>query len=79
MLTVYSLLQVRTVSANYVMKCDDDTFARVDAVVNIAKKVEKSRSLYIGNINYHHKPLRTGKWAVTYKVLLKCLLFPSHR
>ncbi|KAK6153357.1 hypothetical protein DH2020_012996 [Rehmannia glutinosa] len=56
---------VRTVSANYVMKGDDDTFVRVDAIINEAKKVKEDKSLYIGNMNYHHKPLRSGKWAVT--------------
>ncbi|KAG7951677.1 hypothetical protein I3843_12G019700 [Carya illinoinensis] len=58
---------VRTVSAKYIMKCDDDTFVRVDAVFNEAKKVPEGRSLYIGNINYYHKPLRYGKWAVAYE------------
>lgn len=58
---------VRTVSVKYIMKCDDDTFVRVDAVFNEAKKVPEGRSLYIGNINYYHKPLRYGKWAVTYE------------
>jgi hypothetical protein len=50
------------------MKCDDDTFVRVDAVIKEARKVDEDRSLYIGNMNYHHKPLRYGKWAVTYEV-----------
>ena len=56
------------VAAKYIMKCDDDTFVRVDAVINEAKKVHEDRSFYIGNINYYHKPLRYGKWAVTYEV-----------
>lgn len=51
------------------MKCDDDTFVRVDTVLKEAHKVGEDKSLYIGNINYHHKPLRYGKWAVTYEVL----------
>lgn len=50
------------------MKCDDDTFVRVDAVLSEAQKIPQDRSFYVGNINYHHKPLRTGKWAVTYEV-----------
>ncbi|KAK6920795.1 Galectin, carbohydrate recognition domain [Dillenia turbinata] len=58
---------VRVVSAKYIMKCDDDTFVRVDASINEAKKAAHGKSLYIGNINYHHKPLRYGKWAVTYE------------
>ncbi|TKY55140.1 beta-1,3-galactosyltransferase 19 [Spatholobus suberectus] len=58
---------VRTVSAEYIMKGDDDTFVEVDAVMNVARNVPNSMSFYIGNINYRHKPLRCGKWAVTYE------------
>lgn len=58
---------IRTVSTQNIMKCDDDTFVRVDAVIKEAKKVRDGRSLYVGNINYYHKPLRYGKWAVTYE------------
>ncbi|XP_034673968.1 hydroxyproline O-galactosyltransferase GALT6 [Vitis riparia] len=58
---------VRTVSAKYIMKCDDDTFVRVDAVLDEARKVPDGSSLYVGNMNYYHKPLRYGKWAVTYE------------
>lgn len=50
------------------MKCDDDTFVRVDAVLNEANKIGDGKSLYVGNINYYHKPLRYGKWSVTYEV-----------
>nr|GMD25840.1 hydroxyproline O-galactosyltransferase GALT6-like [Ipomoea batatas] len=58
---------VRTVASKHIMKCDDDTFVRIDAVMNEVKKIRHGRSLYIGNINYYHKPLRNGKWAVTYE------------
>ncbi|XP_024963464.1 hydroxyproline O-galactosyltransferase GALT6-like [Cynara cardunculus var. scolymus] len=58
---------VRTASAKYIMKCDDDTFVRVDAVLTAANKIDDRKSLYLGNINYYHKPLRYGKWAVTYE------------
>ncbi|BAT79589.1 hypothetical protein LR48_Vigan04g056300 [Vigna angularis] len=58
---------VHTVSAKYIMKGDDDTFVRVDAVISEARKVPDDTSFYIGNINYYHKPLRYGKWAVTYE------------
>ncbi|KAL5761897.1 hypothetical protein ACOSP7_018161 [Xanthoceras sorbifolium] len=58
---------VRTVATEYIMKCDDDTFVRVDAVIKEAKKVHENKSLYVGNMNYYHKPLRCGKWAVTYE------------
>ncbi|XP_012847453.1 PREDICTED: probable beta-1,3-galactosyltransferase 19 [Erythranthe guttata] len=58
---------VRTVAAKYIMKCDDDTFVRIDAVITELNKIESGRSFYVGNINYYHKPLRHGKWAVTYE------------
>ncbi|CAK7322911.1 unnamed protein product [Dovyalis caffra] len=58
---------VRTVRAKYIMKGDDDTFVRVDSIIDEVNKVPAGRSLYIGNINYYHKPLRYGKWAVTYE------------
>ncbi|KAL7192087.1 hypothetical protein ACSBR2_024020 [Camellia fascicularis] len=58
---------VRTVAAKYIMKCDDDTFVRLDVVIKEAKKVPDNKSFYIGNVNYYHKPLRYGKWAVTYE------------
>jgi hypothetical protein len=50
------------------MKGDDDTFVRVDFIIDEVNKVPAGRSLYIGNINYYHKPLRYGKWEVTYEV-----------
>ncbi|CAM8932532.1 unnamed protein product [Rhodiola kirilowii] len=55
---------VRTFSAHNIMKCDDDTFVRVDAVLYGVRKLG-SQSFYAGNMNYHHKALRHGKWAVT--------------
>ncbi|CAL0319949.1 unnamed protein product [Lupinus luteus] len=58
---------VRTVSAKYIMKGDDDTFIRVDAVLDEARNVPNDMTFYIGNINYYHKPMRYGKWAVTYE------------
>ncbi|CAF2254956.1 BnaA08g20140D [Brassica napus] len=60
------------------MKCDDDTFVRVDAVIQEAEKVKGRDNLYIGNINFYHKPLCTGKWAVTYEksIILPMLMVP---
>ncbi|XP_068643155.1 hydroxyproline O-galactosyltransferase GALT6-like [Aristolochia californica] len=58
---------VMRAAAKYIMKCDDDTFVRVDSVLKEVNKVPNDKSLYIGNINYYHKPLRFGKWAVTYE------------
>ncbi|EEE62845.1 hypothetical protein OsJ_17648 [Oryza sativa Japonica Group] len=58
---------VHVVSARYVMKCDDDTFVRLDSIITEVNKVQSGRGLYIGNINFHHRSLRHGKWAVTYE------------
>lgn len=57
---------IRNLAAKYIMKCDDDTFVRIDVVMKEVKKV-RNKSLYVGNINYNHKPMRYGKWAVTYE------------
>eukprot|EP00253_Pinus_taeda_P009119 PITA_09119 len=58
---------VRRLSAKYVMKCDDDNFVRIDAVLKEVNRLSHGKPLYIGNLNYFHKPLRVGKWAVTYE------------
>ncbi|KAL1812479.1 hypothetical protein ACET3Z_022544 [Daucus carota] len=58
---------VHRTAAKYIMKCDDDTFVRLDAVIQEANNVAANKSLYVGNINYNHKPLRKGKWSVTYE------------
>lgn len=58
---------IRTVFAKNIMKCDDDTFVKLNAVTIEVHKVPNGKSFYIGNMNYHHKPLRRGKWAVTYE------------
>lgn len=61
-------LQVQNVTAPYIMKCDDDTFIRVDTVLKEIRGVSPNRSLYMGNLNLLHRPLRTGKWAVSFEV-----------
>lgn len=61
-------LQVQNVTAAYIMKCDDDTFIRVDTVLKEIRGVSPNRSLYMGNLNLLHRPLRTGKWAVSFQV-----------
>ncbi|KAK9085919.1 hypothetical protein Sjap_026330 [Stephania japonica] len=58
---------VHNVSAAYIMKCDDDTFVRVDTVLKEISGVSPKKSLYMGNLNLLHRPLRSGKWAVTYE------------
>lgn len=71
-------MQVRNVTAAYVMKCDDDTFVRVDAVLKEIEGIPTNKSLYMGNLNLLHRPLRTGKWAVTYEVCLSPRLYCMH-
>jgi hypothetical protein len=61
-------LKARVVPAKYVMKCDDDTFVRLDSVMAEVKKISDDKSFYLGNMNYFHRPLREGKWAVSYEV-----------
>nr|KYP52989.1 putative beta-1,3-galactosyltransferase 20 [Cajanus cajan] len=58
---------IQNVTAAYVMKCDDDTFVRVDTVLKEIEKAPQGKSLYMGNLNLLHRPLRNGKWAVTYE------------
>ncbi|XP_044478236.1 hydroxyproline O-galactosyltransferase GALT2-like [Mangifera indica] len=58
---------IQNVTAAYVMKCDDDTFVRVDTVLKEINGISQKNSLYMGNLNFVHRPLRSGKWAVTYE------------
>lgn len=61
-------------TAAYIMKCDDDTFVRVDTVLKEIEGISSKKSLYMGNLNLLHRPLRSGKWAVTYEVCNASLL-----
>ncbi|KAL8033712.1 hypothetical protein ABFX02_13G176600 [Erythranthe guttata] len=58
---------VQNATASYIMKGDDDTFVRVDTILKDIEGVSPGRSLYLGNLNLLHRPLRTGKWAVSYE------------
>ncbi|RWW07905.1 hypothetical protein GW17_00028689 [Ensete ventricosum] len=58
---------VHNLTAAYIMKCDDDTFVRVDVILRIIEAISPNTSLYMGNINLFHRPLRSGKWAVTFE------------
>ncbi|KAJ6840017.1 hydroxyproline O-galactosyltransferase GALT2 [Iris pallida] len=58
---------VYNTSAAYIMKCDDDTFVRMDVVLGEIDKIGGDKSLYMGNLNLFHRPLRHGKWAVTFE------------
>jgi hypothetical protein len=55
------------VTAKYIMKTDDDTFVRVDKVLAEIKATSVGQGLYMGSMNEFHRPLRTGKWAVTFE------------
>lgn len=59
------------------MKCDDDTFVRVDVVLKEISIMGQNKPIYMGNLNLLHRPLRSGKWAVTYEVL-SALIFSSN-
>ena len=61
-------MQVQNVTAEYIMKCDDDTFVRFNTVLQQIQAFSPEKSLYMGNLNLLHRPLRRGKWAVTYEV-----------
>ncbi|KAK7246921.1 hypothetical protein RIF29_41792 [Crotalaria pallida] len=58
---------IKNVTASHIMKIDDDTFIRVDTVLKEIEKLPQRKSLYMGNLNLRHRPLRNGKWAVTYE------------
>ncbi|KAF8413531.1 hypothetical protein HHK36_001522 [Tetracentron sinense] len=63
----HCILPVQNMTAAYIMKCDDDTFIRVDTVLKEIEGISPKSSLYMGNLNLLHQPLRNGKWAVTYE------------
>ncbi|XP_042413572.1 hydroxyproline O-galactosyltransferase GALT2-like [Zingiber officinale] len=58
---------VQNLTAQYIMKGDDDTFIRVDVIMRRIQGVASHASLYLGNLNILHRPLRSGKWAVTFE------------
>ncbi|KAG4960282.1 hypothetical protein AAZX31_13G203200 [Glycine max] len=58
---------IQNVTAAYVLKCDDDTFIRVDTVLKEIEAVPRKKPFYMGNLNLLHRPLRNGKWAVTFE------------
>lgn len=56
---------VQNVTVSHVMKCDDDTFVRIDSVLEEIRTTSVGQGLYMGSMNEFHRPLRSGKWAVT--------------
>ncbi|XP_010529358.1 PREDICTED: hydroxyproline O-galactosyltransferase GALT2-like [Tarenaya hassleriana] len=58
---------VQNVTVPYIMKCDDDNFVRLEPILKEIDGVPPGKPLYMGNLNLRHRPLRTGKWAVTWE------------
>ena len=46
----------------YLLKCDDDTYIRVEAIVSELKRRKSRQSLYWGYFSGKAKPLARGKW-----------------
>ena len=64
-------LQVQNVTAKYTMKADDDTFVRLESVLEVIRDSKIVQGLYMGSMNEWHRPLRSGKWAVTVEVFFE--------
>ena len=47
---------------SYLLKCDDDTYIRVGAIVSELKRRNSRQSLYWGYFSGRAKPLTRGKW-----------------
>jgi hypothetical protein len=62
-------VQAQNISAKYIMKCDDDTFVRVETVLKEIKTTPHIHVLYMGKFNLFHKPVCVGKWPLTYEVI----------
>jgi hypothetical protein len=65
---------VQNVTAEYTMKADDDTFVRLDSVLEAIRNSSVGEGLYMGSMNEFHRPLRSGKWAVTAEVFF-CIVY----
>jgi hypothetical protein len=62
--------QTKSIKAKYMMKTDDDTFVRVDAVLSAIRKTNHTHSLLLGYIEFTSEPNRDteSKWYVDYEV-----------
>lgn len=69
-------MQVQNVTVSHVMKCDDDTFVRIDSVLEEIRTTSVGQGLYMGSMNEFHRPLRSGKWAVTVEVIFPVPNYP---
>jgi len=63
------MFATKGVKAKYMMKTDDDTFVRVDAVLSAIRKTNHTRSLLLGYIEFTSEPNRDteSKWYVDYE------------
>ena len=48
---------------SYLLKCDDDTYVRVGAILSELKRRKSRKSLYWGYFSGQNKPFTKGKWA----------------
>ena len=48
---------------SYLLKCDDDTYVRVGAIISELKRRKSRKSLYWGYFSGQNKPFTKGKWA----------------
>eukprot|EP01018_Ginkgo_biloba_P038660 Gb_04074 [translate_table: standard] len=57
----------KVVSAKYIMKTDDDTFVRVDAVLSALNKTDVTKGLLYGLISFDSQPHRSeeSKWYIS--------------
>lgn len=62
--------QTTNLKPKYVMKTDDDTFVRVDAVLSAIHNSRHNDSILLGNIEFTNEPERdeSNKWFVSLKV-----------
>jgi len=54
--------------ADFLLKCDDDTYVNIDGLIKtIPKNQGKRGGLVLAAVNYYQSPQRTGKWAMPVK------------
>lgn len=65
------LVQEYNLKTKYVMKTDDDTFVRVDAVLSSIVESRHNYSLLLGNVAFNATPERdpTNKWFINTNVM----------
>lgn len=63
-------VQTNHLTANYVMKTDDDTFVRVDVILSLVRSRDINESSLLGEVEMVSSPSRdpTSKWFITFEV-----------